>query len=385
MSKLQLIATSAFGIESVVARELKWLGYEDQQVENGKVTFAGDEEAICRSNIWLRTADRVLVKMGEFDALTFDGLFEGTKALPWDEWLPENAEFPVDGKSVNSKLASVPDCQAIVKKAIVEKMKQRYKKQWFEEDGPLYRIEVSLLKDRATLTIDTSGPGLHKRGYRDLVGEAPLKETMASALLLISRWRPGRELIDPFCGSGTIPVEAAMMAANMAPGAKRSFSAEKWHQVPAALWNRAREEAADKVKFDEEIRIHGSDIDDGVLSLARHHAEKAGVSQFVHFQKRDFREISSKHKYGFIITNPPYGERIGELSEVERLYRDMGGVFRKLDTWSFYVLTSHPRFEALVARRADRKRKLYNGRIQCNYYQFFGPPPAKPVMEDDAQ
>lgn len=383
MSKLQLIATSAFGIESVVARELKWLGYEDQLIENGRVTFAGDELAICRSNIWLRTADRVLVKMGEFEAPTFDELFERTKALPWDEWLPEDAEFPVDGKSVNSKLASVPDCQAIVKKAIVEKMKQRYKKQWFEETGPLYRIEVSLLKDRATLTIDTSGPGLHKRGYRDLVSGAPLKETLASALLLISRWKPGRELIDPFCGSGTIPVEAAMMAANMAPGIKRDFSAERWHQVPAGLWNRAREEAVDKVKFDSEIRLHGSDIDDGVLRLARHHADKAGVSQLIHFQKRDFSEISSRYKYGFIVTNPPYGERIGEMPEVERIYRDLGAVFKRFDTWSFYVLTSHPRFEALVGRKADKKRKLYNGRIQCNYYQFFGPPPPKPSRESD--
>jgi putative N6-adenine-specific DNA methylase len=388
MSKLQLIATSAFGIEAVAARELKWLGYDDQQVETGRITFAGDEEAICRTNIWLRTADRVLLKMGEFTALTFDELFEGTRALPWDEWLPGDAQFPVDGKSVSSKLASVPDCQAIVKKAIVEKMKQRYKKQWFEESGPLYRIEVSLLKDRATLTVDTSGPGLHKRGYRDLVSEAPLKETLASALLLISRWKTGRELIDPFCGSGTIPVEAAMIAANIAPGAKRSFSAEGWPQVPDGLWNRVREEAADKARladepgFGDEISIHGSDIDDGVLRLARRHAERAGVSQFIHFQRRDFSEISSKHKYGFIITNPPYGERIGEIPEVERLYREMGRAFKKLDTWSFYILTSHPRFEALFGRKADKRRKLYNGRIQCNYYQFFGPPPPRPVREE---
>jgi len=377
MSKLHLIATSAFGIESVVARELKWLGYDDQQVENGRVTFAGDEEAICRSNIWLRSADRVLVKMGEFKALTFDELFEGTKALPWDEWLPENAEFPVEGKSVNSQLSSVPDCQAIVKKAIVEKMKQRYKKEWFEENGPLYRIEVSLLKDMATLTIDTSGPGLHKRGYRDLVSGAPLKETLASALLLISRWKPDRVLIDPFCGSGTIPIEAAMIAANIAPGAKRSFTAENWHQVPAGMWKKAREEAADKERHGCEFRIRGSDIDDRVLSLARHHAEKAGVSEYIHLQRMDFSDISSKYKYGFIICNPPYGERIGELREVELLYREMGKVFKKFDTWSFYVITSHPRFETLIGRRADKKRKLYNGRILCNYYQFFGPPPPR--------
>jgi len=384
MSKLHLIATSAFGIESVVARELKWLGYDDQQVENGKVTFAGDEEAICRANIWLRTADRVLVKMGEFKALTFDELFEGTKALPWDEWLPENAQFPVDGKSVDSKLSSVPDCQAIVKKAIVEKLKQRYKKQWFEENGPLYRIEVSLLKDVATLTIDTSGAGLHKRGYRDLVSGAPLKETLASALLLISRWKPDRVLIDPFCGSGTIPIEAAMIAANIAPGAKRSFTAERWSQIPPEIWRRAREEAADREKRGCEFRIHGSDIDDKVIRLARHHAEKAGVSEYIHLQRMDFSDISSRYKYGFIICNPPYGERIGEMPEVERLYREMGRVFKKFDTWSFYVITSHPKFEALLGRKADKKRKLYNGRILCNYYQFFGPPPPKPAAAQSA-
>jgi putative N6-adenine-specific DNA methylase len=239
MSKLHLIATSAFGIEAVVARELNWLWYPDQQVENGRVTFAGDEEAICRTNLWLRSAERVLVKIGEFKALTFDELFEGTKALPWDEWIPEDAEFPVDGKSVDSKLSSVPDCQAIVKKAIVEKMKQKYKKQWFEDNGPLYRIEVSIHKDIASLTIDTSGVGLHKRGYRDLVSGAPLKETLAAAMLMISRWKPDRALIDPFCGSGTFPIEAAMIAANIAPGLKRSFSAESWWQTPAGLWTKA--------------------------------------------------------------------------------------------------------------------------------------------------
>lgn len=256
-------------------------------------------------------------------------------------------------------------------------MKQRYKKEWFEENGPLYRIEVSLLKDMATLTIDTSGPGLHKRGYRDLVSGAPLKETLASALLLISRWKPDRVLIDPFCGSGTIPIEAAMIAANIAPGAKRSFTAENWHQVPAGMWKKAREEAADKERHGCEFRIRGSDIDDRVLSLARHHAEKAGVSEYIHLQRMDFSDISSKYKYGFIICNPPYGERIGELREVELLYREMGKVFKKFDTWSFYVITSHPRFETLIGRRADKKRKLYNGRILCNYYQFFGPPPPR--------
>lgn len=377
MSKIQLIATSAFGIEAVVGRELSWLGYSDQQVENGRVTFAGDEAAICRANIWLRSADRVLLKMGEFKALTFDELFEGTKALPWDEWLPENAQFPVDGKSVDSKLSSVPDCQAIVKKAIVEKLKLKYKKQWFDENGPLYRIEVGLLKDIATLTVDTTGPGLHKRGYRTLNTGAPLKETLAAALLMISRWKPDRALIDPFCGSGTIPVEAALIAGNIAPGAKRSFSAEGWQQTPAGLWSKAREEAGDKARKVPDLRIQGSDIDDEAISLARYHATQAGVSQDIHLQRLPVADISSRYKYGFIVCNPPYGERLGEMSEVERLYKELGGIFKDFETWSFYVITSHPRFEALVGRRADKKRKLYNGRIQCNYYQFYGPPPPK--------
>lgn len=377
MSKIQLIATSAFGIEAVVGRELSWLGYSDQQVENGRVTFTGDEAAICRANIWLRSADRVLLKMGEFKALTFDELFEGTKALPWDEWLPENAQFPVDGKSVDSKLSSVPDCQAIVKKAIVEKLKLKYKKQWFDENGPLYRIEVGLLKDIATLTVDTTGPGLHKRGYRTLNTGAPLKETLAAALLMISRWKPDRVLIDPFCGSGTIPVEAALIAGNIAPGAKRSFSAEGWQQTPAGLWSKAREEAGDKARKVPDLRIQGSDIDDEAISLARYHATQAGVAQDIHLQRLPVADISSRYKYGFIVCNPPYGERLGEMPEVERLYKELGGVFKDFETWSFYVITSHPRFEALVGRRADKKRKLYNGRIQCNYYQFYGPPPPR--------
>ena len=377
MSKIQLIATSTFGIEAVVGRELIKLGYGDQHVENGKVTFAGDESAICRTNLWLRASDRVLVKMGEFKALTFEELFQQTKVLPWDEWIPEDAEFPVDGKSIDSKLASVPDCQAIVKKAVVEKLRQKYRRDWFDESGPLYRIEVGLLKDMATLTIDTSGAGLHKRGYRKLVSSAPLKETLAASMIMISRWNHERVLIDPLCGSGTIPIEAALIGKNIAPGLKRSFTAEKWGNIPAALWKQAREEALDSVRSDRELRIQGSDIDDEVMSLARYHAREAGVEKEIHFQRMPVSDISSRYKYGFIICNPPYGERIGETKEVEKLYRQMGTVFKGLDSWSYYVLTSHPQFEALFGRRADKKRKLYNGRIMCNYYQFFGPPPPR--------
>lgn len=382
MAKLQLIATSAFGIESVVGRELTKLGYDDQFIENGRVTFAGDESAICRTNLWLRSAERVIVKIGEFNALSFEELFEGTKALPWHEWIPKDAEFPVEGKSVDSKLSSVPDCQAIVKKAVVEKLKQKYNVEWFEETGPRYKIEVSLLKDMATLTIDTTGTGLHKRGYRELVATAPLRETLACAMLQISRWNPDRVLIDPFCGSGTIPIEAALIGLNIAPGINRSFVAETWPNIPKKMWDTAREEARDSVKRDKELRIQGSDISEEVMSLARYHAKRAGVESAIHLQRLPMSEISSRYKYGFIICNPPYGERIGEMKQVEKLYKEMGQVFGKLDTWSYYIISSHQQFEKLFGRRADKKRKLYNGRILCNYYQFFGPPPPKVKLEE---
>jgi putative N6-adenine-specific DNA methylase len=385
MQKIKLIATSAFGIEAVVGRELTKLGYDDQYVENGKVTFTGDESAICRTNLWLRTADRILLKLGEFKALSFEELFEGTKALPWHEWIPENAEFPVEGKSIDSKLSSVPDCQAIVKKAVVEKMKQKYKIDWFPENGPKYKIEVALLKDMATLTIDTTGAGLHKRGYRKLISGAPLKETLASALIQISRWNPDRMLIDPLCGSGTIPIEAALIGMNIAPGLKREFVSEKWNLVPPKLWSEARQEAFDLIKNDRELHIQGSDINDEVMNLARYHAKEAGVALNIHLQRMPMAEIKSRLKYGFIICNPPYGERLGEQEEVEELYREMGKVFKTFDTWSHYVITSHPDFEKLFGRKADKKRKLYNGRIMCQYYQFFGPPPKKHLMDESEQ
>lgn len=379
MGKHQLIAMAAFGVEAVVGRELNKLGYSDQSIENGRITFSGDEAAICRTNLWLRSAERVLIKIGEFKALSFDELFEQTKALPWDEWIPVDAEFPVVGKSIDSKLASVPDCQAIVKKAVVEKLKLKYKKDWFDETGPLYKIEVGLLKDTATLTIDTTGPGLHKRGYRKLVGEAPIKETLAAALLMVSRWNPDRVLIDPLCGSGTIPIEAALIGKNIAPGINRNFSAENWPNIPSNLWQQARAEAHDLIKADKELRIHGSDIDNEAINLARHHAKEAGVESAIHLQRLDFKEVSSRYKYGFIICNPPYGERLGEIKEVEVLYTQMGKAFSKLDTWSYYIITSHLQFEKFFGRKADKKRKLYNGMILCNYYQFFGPQPPKGI------
>lgn len=377
--KLTLIATTAFGLEAVTARELENLGYTDRMTENGRVTFAGDENAVARCNTWLRTADRILIKMGEFRAETFDQLFEGVKKLPWDEFLPENAEFPVTGKSVRSKLFSVPDCQAITKKAVVEKMKQRYGREIFEETGPKYKIDVSILNDIACLTIDTTGLGLNKRGYRKIAGEAPLKETMTSALILLSYWKNGRILCDPLCGSGTIPIEAALIAKNAAPGLHRNFISEDWENFDKRIWTDARDEAKSLEKPAEKGLIFGSDLDCKNVDLSKLHADAAGVSDTVSFKQMNVRDFHSKEKFGFIITNPPYGERLGELKEVENLYRDMGRIFSALDNWSYYIITSHPSFEKLFGKKADRRRKLYNGRLECQYYQFLSKekPPKK--------
>ncbi|MDD2401742.1 MAG: class I SAM-dependent RNA methyltransferase, partial [Clostridia bacterium] len=357
MVQMDLIATATFGVESLVARELMELGYTEQKVENGKVTFKGDETAICRTNLWLRKAERVQVQIGQFEARTFEELFQQTKALPWSDWLPENANFPVEGKSIKSTLHSVPDCQAIVKKAVVEKMKEKYKTNWFEEDGARYTIQVALLKDIVTLTIDTTGVGLHKRGYRKLVGRAPLKETLASVMISLSRWKSDRTLIDPFCGVGTIPIEAALQGLNIAPGLKRSFIAEDWPIISPKKWEEAREEANQVIQKDKTLDIAGFDIDKEVLSLARYHAKNAGVESNIHFQQGDFLNLKSKKKYGYIICNPPYGERLENEDAVERIYEDMGKVFGELDTWSYYVITSNPRFEALFNRKSDKNRK----------------------------
>lgn len=377
MSKLALIATATFGLEAIVAQELKDLGYNQLTVENGKVTFTAEEKDICLANLWLRTADRVRLKVGEFKAVTFDELFEKTRALPWADILPEDAEFPVDGKSVKSTLFSISDCQAIVKKAIVENMKKRYQKKWFEEKGALYRIEVSLLKDKATLTIDTSGPGLHKRGYRLAGSEAPLRETLAAALVYISRWKPDTTLIDPFCGSGTIPVEAAMIGQNIAPGLSRRFASEQWPNIPKSYWQECRKEAHELALYDRQLDITGTDVDPGVIKIARENAAEAGVDQQIHFQARPFNELSSKKKYGKIICNPPYGERLNEHKEVEKLYKQMRKIFNQLDTWSFYILTAHENFENIFGKKASKRRKLYHGNIKVHYYQYFGPRPPK--------
>ena len=372
---MELIATSTFGLEALVAEELKHLGYDKVVLENGRVTFEADPIALCRANLWLRTSDRIRLKVGEFKAVTFDELFEKTKALPWADLIPVNAEFPVEGKSIKSTLFSVPDCQAIVKKAVVESMKKKYKVEWFEETGPMFKLEVALLKDIATLTIDTSGPGLHKRGYRLQNTLAPLKETLAAAMVILSKWNPDITLVDPFCGSGTIPIEAALIGCNIAPGSNRSFISEAWPILPKNLWQEARQETLDTAKKDCTLDILGYDIDGRAVRLARENAMKAKLGNLIHFQQQPLSDLSSKKKYGKTISNPPYGERLSEKQEVERLYKEMGKVFGKLDSWSHYVLTSHPDFEKLFGKTASKKRKLYNGNIKVDYYQYYGPRP----------
>lgn len=375
MANLELIATATFGLEAVVKRELINLGYTDLKVDNGKVTFKGTEKDIPKANIWLRTADRVLLKMGEFKVLTFDELFEKTKALPWEEWIPVDGNFVVEGKSKDSKLFSISDCQRIVEKAIVEKLKTKYDVTWFQKTGPKYTVEVALLKDMATLTIDTSGEGLHKRGYRSRQGEAPIKETLAAAMVLLSYWNKDRVLFDPFCGSGTIPIEAAMIGKNMAPGIDRSFASEKWPRIKKEYWTEARREALKAIDTKSKLHILGCDIDKKAILRARDNAANFGLEDDIVFFNKDFREVELKNEYGVVITNPPYGERIGEKKEVEKLYKDLDAKFRELDTWSVYVITSDEDFEKHYGKKANKKRKLYNGRIKVDYYQYYGPKP----------
>ncbi|RXI47794.1 class I SAM-dependent RNA methyltransferase [Clostridium tetani] len=375
-----LIATATFGLEKVVADELRELGYEDLIIENGKVTFQGSEMDIVTCNMWLRTADRVLIKMAEFKAESFEELFQGTLKVEWGDIIPETGFMHVTGKSVKSKLFSVPDCQSITKKAVVESMKRKYNKEMFSEDGATYKIEVAILKDIVTLTLDTTGPGLHKRGYREFAGEAPLKETLAAALVLLSKWEPSRILADPFCGSGTIPIEAAMIGKNIAPGLNRNFVSEGWDIIPKNLWQDMRKYARNSIN-DKEFRILASDINGRVLKTARDNAEKAGVADYIAFQRMDMKEFRNKKRYGFIITNPPYGERIGNAKEVENLYEDMGRTFQELKDWSYFVITSYEDFDNCFGEKSDKNRKLYNGRIKCYYYQYFGAEPEKNPWE----
>jgi 23S rRNA (guanine2445-N2)-methyltransferase / 23S rRNA (guanine2069-N7)-methyltransferase len=380
-SSLELIATAAAGTEAVVKRELASLGYEARSVTPGRLLFHGDFFTICRTNLWLRVAERILIRIGTFPASDFDALFEGAKALPWEQWLPRDAEFPVSGRSHKSQLTSVPALQRSVKRAIVERLRTTYRTEELPETGPRYAVEISLRDDVATLTLDTTGTGLHKRGYRRLVGEAQLRETLAAAIVQLSFWRLGRVLADPFRGTGTIPIEAAMIGRNLAPGLKREFACEAWPVFDASLWKQAREEARDSIRPPLTERLLAYDIDGDTLSLARYHAQQAGVADDIHWQERPFSELRAKAEYGCIITNPPYGERMGDDREIVELYRSFPLVLRRLPTWSHYILSSRPDLEELVGQQATRRRKLYNGPIECTYYQFHGPRPPRQSAE----
>lgn len=370
--KVTLIATAAMGLEAVVANEVRQLGYE-VKVDNGKVSFQAPISAIPRCNLWLRTADRVKILVGEFPARTFDELFEATKKLPWEDLISEDGQFPVSGKSHNSKLFSVPDCQAIVKKSIASRLMQKCGvASRMPETGPLYKVEVALQKDTATLTIDTSGVGLHKRGYRVGQGDAPLKETMAAALIMLTNWRPSETFIDPFCGSGTIPIEAALIGQNIAPGFNREFASEDWSVINDHHWDRALEEAEDKANYDQEINIIGSDIDHQMIQIAKENAMEAGLSDLINWKQMQIKDLRIKEDNGYLVGNPPYGLRIGDRDEVAELYKQLGSIMESHPTWSVYILTAFKQFEQAYGEKATRKRKLFNGFIETHYYQYFG-------------
>lgn len=379
MRQFELIAPCHFGLEAVLKREIIDLGYEIVKVEDGKVTFLGDEQAVAYANMFLRTAERILLKVGEFKACTFDELFEATKQLPWEEYIPANGKFWVKkASSIKSKLFSPSDIQSIMKKAIVERLKQKYRKEWFEEDGASFPIRVSLMKDVVTVTIDTTGVSLHKRGYRKLQSKAPISETLAAALIMLTPWKSDRILVDPFCGSGTFLIEAAMMASNMAPGINRSFLAEDWKDlIPRRHWYDALEEAQDLVDTNLEMDLQGYDLDGTVVRNARENAVCAGVDHLIHFQQRDVAKLRHPKKYGFIITNPPYGERLEDKEMLPDLYRTIGQVYEGLDAWSMYLITSYEDAERYIGKKADKNRKIYNGMIRTYYYQFMGPRPPK--------
>ena len=379
MEKMEWIAPCHFGLESILKREIQALGYEIVQVEDGRVTFCGGIDAVSRANIFLRTAERILLKVGSFEAYSFDELFEKTKALQWEDYIPGNGRFWVTkASSVKSRLFSPSDIQSIMKKAMVERLKSCYHIQWFKEDGASYPIRVFLMKDVVTIGIDTSGMSLHKRGYRPAAGKAPIAENLAAALIMLTPWKKDRILVDPFCGSGTFPIEAAMMAANIAPGMNRSFTAEEWgNLIDRKYWYEAVDEANDLVDDRIETDIQGYDIDPDVLRTARKNAENAGVSHLIHFQQRAVKDLSHPKKYGFIITNPPYGERMEEKERLPQLYREFGESFRGLDSWSAYMITSYDEAERYFGRKADKNRKIYNGMLRTYFYQFSGPKPPR--------
>ena len=379
MEQFELIAPCHFGLEAVLKREILDLGYEIQKVEDGKVTFLGDAQAICRANIFLRTTERILLKVGSFHATTFDELFEQTKALPWEHYIPEDGRFWVTkATSIKSKLFSSSDIQSIMKKAMVERMKSKYHTSWFSEEGNDYPVRVTLMKDEVTVCLDTSGDSLHKRGYRRATVKAPITETLAAALILLTPWKKDRILVDPFCGSGTFPIEAAMMAANIAPGLNREFISEEWtNLIPKQLWYDVIEEANDMVHTDIKVDIQGYDIDADVVKAARENAKRAGVDHLIHFQQRAVADMHHPKKYGFIISNPPYGERLEEKENLPELYRQIGEIYRGLDAWSMYLITSYEQAQQYIGRKADKNRKIYNGMLKTYFYQFLGPKPPK--------
>lgn len=379
MRKFELIAPCHFGMESVLKKEIIDLGYDITEVADGRVTFFGDEEALCRANVFLRTAERILIKIGSFHAETFEELFQGTRNLPWEEYIPVDGKFWVaKAASVKSKLFSPSDIQSIVKKAMVERLKGIYHVNWFEETGDSYPIRVFLMKDEVTIGLDSTGESLHKRGYRKLTAKAPIAENLAAALIMLTPWNKDRILVDPFCGSGTIPIEAAMMAANMAPGMNRGFTAENWqHIVGKRNWYDTMDEANELVDLSVETDIQGYDIDDSMVAIARENAKLAGVDKLIHFQRRGVEQLSHPKKYGFMITNPPYGERLQDKKEMPALYQVIGERFRELDSWSMYLITAYEQAERDIGRKADKNRKIYNGMMKTYYYQFLGPKPPK--------
>ena len=380
MERIELIAPCHFGMEAVLKREIQDLGYDVSRVEDGKITFIGDMEAVCYANIFLRSAERILIKVGTVHAETFDELFEGTKALPWEKYIPEDGRFWVaKATSIKSKLFSPSDIQSIMKKAMVERLKKVYHKEWFTEDGASYPVRVTFMKDEAVIGLDTSGESLHKRGYRKLTSKAPITETLASALILFTPWKKNRILVDPFCGSGTFPIEAAMIAANMAPGMNRSFLADKWlNLIPKKTWYDVIDEAHDVMNLHVDTDIQGYDIDPDVVKAARENAKMAGVDHLIHFQQRPVSELNHPKKYGFVITNPPYGERIEEKENLPQLYQEIGEAFARLDCWSEYVITAYEDAEKYIGKKADKNRKIYNGMMKTYFYQFQGPKPPRP-------
>lgn len=379
MNRFELIAPCHFGLEAVLKREIQDLGYEIVQVDDGRVTFYGDKQAISRANIFLRTAERILLKVDNFKAETYDELFENTKAIPWENYIPKDGKFWVSkAAAVKSKLFSPSDIQSIMKKAMVERMKEHYHQDWFEETGASYPLRVFFIKDMVTIGMDTSGVSLHKRGYRQLSGEAPISETLAAALIMLTPWRRDRVLVDPFCGSGTFPIEAAMMAVNMAPGVNRSFLAEKWtNLLPHNVWYEAVDEANNLIEKTVDVDIQGYDVDGEVLKAARQNAKDAGVDHLIHFQQREVKALRHPKKYGFIITNPPYGERLEGKQTLPQLYQEFGESFKNLDSWSAYMITSYEDAQRCFGRIADKNRKIYNGMIKTYFYQFMGPKPPK--------